>query len=243
MIDNRRVCAIIPLLYGLDFLPYAMRSVLDTVDEFLILYALQPNHGAHESPFPCPDTRDDLLEAAFSVAPAITRWFDGVWNTEGAQFDDGRAATDADIVIKLDADEIWPPDMLRNAIMHGLKESVREVRVPLVHAWRSFYRGFPDDPACPGRIWINGASGETTYWDQRIFHTGYAQKLDIVRYKMSVHGHGPEFKNKNWFEDVYVANRQYDCHPIGSSAWMHVESITPPDFMLCHPFAQLEIIE
>ena len=64
-----------------------------------------------------------------------------------------------------------------------------------------------------------------------------------MRYKMATHGHSREFINPNWFEEVYATNRQTDCHPCGHSYWQTVEDITPPDFLLDHPYAQLSVIE
>lgn len=245
MIDNHTVCAIIPLHYGKNYLAYAMHSVLDVVDEFLVMYSHRPNHGAHASPLPCPDTRDELFDLAFSVAPDITRWFeyDG-WVNEGAQFSGEWHRTDADVILKLDADEIWSPGLLAAAVRQGIREQVREVRVPLVHYWRSFYRGFTQDPAAPGRLYFRRIpAGEATHWDGRIQHMGYAETLDTVRYKMTIHGHKAQFTNPHWFDEVYAANRQTDCHPVGSQYWLTVEDITPPAFLLDHPFAALDLIE
>lgn len=78
----------------------------------------------------------------------------------------------------------------------------------------------------------------------RIMHFGYAMPIDVMCYKWQTHGHAREFrKDCDWFEDIYKANRQTDCHPIGSDAWMQTEDITPPDFLLDHPYAKLDLIE
>ena len=249
MIDGRTVCAILPLHYGKNFLEMAMSSVIKDVDEFVVMYTPRPNHGKTSSPIPCPDTRDELLDVVFNTVP-YARWYDcDQWPNEGAQFDDGRRRTDADIVIKLDADEIWAPGLLRDAVRHGIESKTREVRVGMRHYWRSFYKAFTQDPAFPGRIYFKEfTSGETSYNSpdsrHRIHHLGYCETLDIVRYKMSIHGHINEFRNDvNWFEDVYKANRQTDCHPIGSDSWSNPDDVVPLEIMLNHPFAKLEIIE
>lgn len=250
MIDNRRVAAIICLHFGRDFLPYAMRSVLDVVDEFYVMYSPVANHGVYKDGLTCPETRDELLEVAFSVAPDITRWFDcSNWRSEGEQFKAAWPHTNADVIVKLDADELWPPGLLADAIGYGIQQQVHEIRVPLRHYWRSFYKAFTNDPAAPGRIYLREfATGETTYATDdtrhRIQHLGYALPANLMRYKWQTHGHSPEFRRDcDWFEDVYAANRQTDCHPIGSDSWMIAEDVVPPPFMLEHHLAKLSLIE
>lgn len=250
MIHNRTVAAIIPLHYGLDWIEYAMRSVLDEVDEYLVMYSPVPSHGIRHSALPCPDSREDLMEAVASVAPHKTRWYEhDAWANEGAQFRDGWQYTNADVIVKLDSDEIWPPHLLSDVVAHGIEKQAHEARVLLRHHWRSLYKAFTDDPAAPGRVYIRAFDrGETTYNSpdnrHRITHTGYCNPLDIVRYKISIHGHAGEFrKDCDWFEDVYKANRQYDCHPIGMDSWSWPADVVPPDILLAHPYAALGIIE
>lgn len=251
MIHNRKVAAIICLHFGLPFLEYAMRSILDVADAFYIMYSPVANHGTFVPGLVCPESREDLIEAAFSVAPDQTRWFDyAQWQGEGAQFKAGYdLAIGYDVVVKLDADELWAPGLLADAIGHGIEQQAHEIRVPLVHYWRSFHKGFTHDPAAPGRIYLREFStGETTYTPPdamgRIQHFGYALPVNLMRYKWQTHGHGPEFrKDVNWFDDIYAANRQFDCHPVGSQYWMEAEDIVPPMFLQDHPYANLSLIE
>lgn len=251
MIDNRTVTAVICLHFGKDYLPWAMRSVESIVDEYIVCYSPVANHGVYNPALSCPETQEMLREIAFSVAPwPRTRWFDyAQWYGEGAQFKTGFEASASDVVMKLDADEIWAPGLLEEAIRHGIDQQSREIRVPLVHYWRSFRKGFTHDPAAPGRIYLREfESGETTYTPPeargRIQHFGYALPVDLMRYKWQTHGHAPEFRwDVNWFDDIYAANRQTDCHPVGSEYWMAVEDIATPDFLMDHPYAQLEVIE
>lgn len=268
MINGLRVAAITPLHFGLSYLPYAMRSVADVVDLFLIMYSPTPNHGTYSSALPCPESRDMLLEAAYQTAPDRTRWFewDG-WKSEGEQFKFGWQHTDADVIVKLDADECWHPGLLENVIRHAAYIERYETRVKLRHYWRSFRKAFTHDPAAPGRVYIRNAPksegthgympdpedwdvspqkrGEAEYLDHkiRIHHMGYALPVDVTRYKMSIHGHKAEFKNPNWFNEVWLANRQTDCHPIGSDAWQVTEDVSVPPFLADHPFVNLDIIE
>lgn len=255
MINGLKVATITPLHYGSAYLGYAIRSTQDIADINLVMYSPHPSHGTAHTDIPCPDTMDDLLASVYDAGIVDdpmnrVRWYTHTgWNNEGEQFNHGWQYTDADVIVKLDVDEIWDTGLLADVIQHAIKENAYETRVLLRHYWRSFYRAFTEDPAAPGRVYIRAlAKRETTYPSEanahRIHHFGYSQTLDIVRYKMSIHGHRGELRRDvNWFEDVYAANRQTDCHPIGMESWSNPAHVTPPDFMMDHPYAQLEIIE
>ncbi len=249
MIHNRTVATVTCLHFGADFLQYAMRSVSDDVEQHIIMYSFVPNHGHFDTSVPCPETHDQLAEVAFRTAPDKTRFFGSYdWKSEGEQFMAGWPYTDADVIVKLDADEVYPPGLLADAIAYGIEHRAREIRLPLIHMWRSFYKGFTHDPAAPGRIYLREfESGEVTYTPpdvtERIWHYGYSLPVELMRYKVRTHGHLSEFrKDCDWLNDVYIANRQYDCHPIGSDYWMQTEDIIAPVFMMDHPFAEFEVI-
>lgn len=243
-----KIVAYTALHYGSCFLNHAIRSIIDDVDSYVVLYTPVGSHG-HRSNAVCPDTRDQLYEIASRAAGDKLRWFDGVWAHEGQQRDSiFSIVPDADAIVVLDYDEMYPPNTLKGAIQKGLNERVNHVRIPLVHHWRSFYKGFTHDPAAPIRVHLpKMPEGETTYAPNdvsKLSHFGYAIKPEIMRYKWQTHGHKGELRRDcDWINDVYLANRQYDCHPVGSDHWQVVEDITPPDFMLDHPYAKLDLIE
>lgn len=251
MIHGRSVTAVICLHFGLPFLEYAMRSVEDVVDDYIVCYSPVANHGVSGNGLVCPETCEDLQTVAFDTIPyPRTRWFShDQWRGEGEQFKFAWPHTNADVIVKLDADEIWPPGLLADAIAHGIQQQSREIRVPLRHYWRSFYKAFTGDPAAPGRIYLrefdNGETTFTPYYERdRIHHYGYSLPIELMRYKWQTHGHSPEFRRDcDWFEDVYKANRQTDCHPVGSQYWMQTEDVVPPAFLLDHPYAKLSVIE
>jgi glycosyltransferase involved in cell wall biosynthesis len=219
----------------------------------LIMYSPHPSHGTPYTSIPCPDSEADLKASVFESGILAdldkVRWYDHTgWENEGHQFNAGWEYTDVDVIVKLDADECWAPGLLEAVVAHAVEQNCYETRVLLRHYWRSFHRAFTHDPAAPGRVYIRHLpKQETTYHSadnaMRIHHYGYAERVSVVRYKMSIHGHRGEFTNPNWFEEVYAANRQTDCHPIGMDSWAHPNPVTPPDFMLDHPYAQLTLIE
>src|SRR5574342_223323 len=98
------------LLYGSDYLAYAIRSVIDYVDEYHVIYDASGS-GSHGSKTDrtCPDSRETLYALADGAAGHKLRWHDGTWPYEGAQRDAiHEYAPDADVILVLDADEVWP---------------------------------------------------------------------------------------------------------------------------------------
>lgn len=242
-----KIIAYTALHYGADYLPYAIQSVIDHVQEWYILYTLEGSHG-HKSTVRCPESRDVLYILAQEAAGDKLHWIDGTWAHEGQQRDSIHGyAPDADMVINVDYDEIWTPDGLQQAIQQAMDSDVREHRVPMVHFWRSFHRCILHDPAYPTRIIMPGRkSGSDTLHIRPVAHMGYAIQPDVMHYKWLIHGHKNEQRTDvNWFDDVYLANRQTDCHPVGSDAWT-AETVHPlaylPDFMIAHPFYDMEVI-
>lgn len=67
------------LHYGADYLPYALRSVYDQVDQLHIIYTPQPSHG-YQTDTPPPETRDELIKAAYTYDPDNKiNWYDVDW--------------------------------------------------------------------------------------------------------------------------------------------------------------------
>lgn len=243
-----KVVAYTPLHYGLDYLSYAIRSVIDHVDKYYVFYSPIGSHG-HRTDVQCPEKREDLLEAAYRAAGVKLEWYEGQWAYEGAQREEIFKLVSPDtLVIALDADEIWANGLLPCLIQSVQDNPARSIRVPIIHYWRSFYQCVLHDPAYPVRATLTSASGERTLDTQlRINHFGYAQRPKIVGYKQLTHGHKGEWrKDVDWFNDVFMANRQVDCHPVGSEYW-NPETINPldymPEFMVKHPYYWTEVIE
>lgn len=242
------IVAYTALHYGVEYLEYAIRSVINSVDEYVVLYSASGSHG-HTAAEPCPDTRHDLMHAARRAAGYKLRWIDGNWTHEGQQRDAiYRHAASADVVLTLDADEVWASGLAQAAIDYAIDEDVHDLRVPMVHYWRSFHRAVLHDPAFPVRV-VNrrGQHVRTLPPDNGVInHFGYAQNPEVVRYKLQTHGHKNEFRRDcDWYSDVFLANRQVDCHPVGSEYW-NPEPVNPldymPDWMQSHPNFAKDII-
>lgn len=244
-----KVIAYTALQYGRDYLAPAICALIDEVSEWHILYSPNGSHG-RRSQIPCPDTEDELHEIAWQAAGLKLHWHKGEWLHENEQRNSiYKYAPDADAIVIVDSDEIYEDGLLRDALNYGSKLTVycHQLRLPFTHMWRSFKRGFAHDPAYPTRIVFPNQWGETVTLPtkQRIWHYGYAQRSEIVRFKMLQHGHFNEFRHDvNWFQDVFMANRQYDCHPIGSEFWNceDIDLSRLPSVLETHPYRHLELI-
>lgn len=238
------------LHYGRDYLGYAIQSVIDYVDEYWVLYSAIGSHG-FRTDITCPETRAELYWIAQQVAGSKLNWVDGQWAHEGLQRDSiTQYCPDADVIIVLDADEVWPKMTAYNARLTGSNPlAVSHYRVPIIHYWRSFYRAVLYDPAYPIRVLNPHKEKEEKVLSGYGFiqHMGYAQRPEIVKYKQETHGHRNEWRRDcNWFLDKFMANAQTDCHPVGSDYWQP-EPVNPwdymPDFMKSHPYANMEVIK
>lgn len=239
------------LHYSKEYLEYAIRSVIDHVDEHYVVYSPIGSHG-HRTDRVCPDTREELYAAAQRGAGDKLRWSEGEFAHEGLHR--GRIhelAPDADCIVVVDADEVYPTNFFPDREVFDLSPMLmpRYVRVPIIHYFRSFYRCVLHDPAWPVRIVYPKASpGETTLGGfPPINHFGYAQRPEIVEYKQHTHGHKGEWRRDvDWFADVFMANRQHDTHPVGSEYW-NPEAVNPLDYMPAwmaeHPYYNLQVIE
>lgn len=242
------IIAYTALHYGRGYLAYAIRSVINHIQELHVLYSPVGSHG-HQTNIPCPETREELYTIAAYAAGDKLRWHDGQWAHEGLQRDSiYQYAPDADVILVLDADEIWN-DVSLNLLLASTRHwGKRYIRLPMVHFWRSFYRAIIHDPAYPIRvIYPHETDGERTWDTHPIAHMGYAQRPEIVEYKQLTHGHKNEWRTDiDWFQERFMANAQEDCHPVGSEYW-NPEYVEPldymPSWMALHPYYMKEVIE
>lgn len=235
-----KVIAYCSLHYGREFLAHAIRSTIAAVDEFWVLYTPTPSHGTQNGAT-CPDARDVLYTTAQEAAGHKFRWHDGVYHWEGEHRDTiFSLVPDADLVLVVDADEVWADGLAQHALDTAwADDTVRNWRVPIVHFWRAFDKAILHDPAYPTRVIrpplpiedATAATIERRHEHDVIAHFGYAQRQAIIEYKMSIHGHKGEFRTDcDWFGDIYLENRQHDCHPCGHDTW-NAETVEPLDWM------------
>jgi len=237
------------LHYGSPYLSYAIRSIIDAVDMYFILYAAQPSHGTRVNGYTLPDSesRYNLYLQANEAAGDKLAWIDGDWTAEGVQRDSIHTiCPNAEAVLVLDYDEIWQAGVAREVIELALAGDKWGYRMNMIHYWRSFRRAVLHDPAYPVRVIVPGRTGEGYLHTAPINHMGYAIPTWLLDYKLAVHGHVGQLRHDGWRENKWLANAQQDCHPIGSEYW-NPETIEPidylPSFMQNHPYWTKEIIE
>jgi hypothetical protein len=242
-----KIVAYTALHYGKTYLDAAIRSIIYDVDEYHVLYCPHPSHGYNNGMLP-PDTEEELHAIAWEAAGTKLRWHKGDWQRENDQRNSiFQYAPTADAIVIVDSDEVYEDFLVGEALALGFRVGCNQLRLPFIHLWRSFNRGFSRDPAYPTRVLFPKQSGrtETLATGRSIWHYGYAQPSEIVRYKVQNHGHLSEFRRDvDWFKDVFMANRQVDCHPIGSE-WWNVEEVDQsrlPSALMNHPLRHVELI-
>jgi hypothetical protein len=223
-----KIIAFTALHYGMDYLDAAIRSVAPFVHEWYFAYSPVGSHGTRTNTV-CPESESMLraeAERSFSRSP-LQRGFDYAWYTqdwshEGEQRDSVYTmCPDADLIIVVDADEVWAPEAVADAIRAGAAQTTHDGLLPFWHFWRSF-GWYCTDGHRPVRLIRPDMPAGNTYHDlPPVYHFGYAQRLEIVRYKIGIHGHRTEWRN-DWlarFEAWTPAGPHNDLHPVVHDFW------------------------
>jgi hypothetical protein len=237
------------LHYGKDFLGYAIQSVAPDVDVWAVAYSPVGSHG-HPANAACPESEAELraiAEDACAQAGVPLHWYSGHWQHEGQQRDSVFSAEpDADLVIVVDADEVWEPGAAASAIQQGLQMNARSGHAPFIHFWRSF--GWVcRDAAQPVRVIRPRIVGGDAYLDvPPVLHFGYARKPADIAYKMQTHGHKGEWRPE-WYAQTFLAWQpgEGDLHPTNHDFWTAepFDRETLPDALKAHPYYGPEVIE
>ncbi len=191
-----KTIAFYALHYGMEMLAWSIRSIQAHVDEIHVIYTPTPSFG-HRTDRQCPETEEQLKKEANRFIEKPLFWHRGTWGTEGEH----RGAImpiarerNADLILVVDADEIWDTATVAEAIEGARQRGARNTLVGFCHLWRSF--GWVcNDGAMPVRIIQPGAVGTGGVPSQKypVFHFGYAQSPGIVSYKQDIHGHKNEW--------------------------------------------------
>jgi hypothetical protein len=240
-----KIIGFMALHYGKPYLEYAIRSVIDHVDEFWIAYTAIPSHGTRHTTIQNPDHATELLTLAARAAGDKLRWREGYWQHEGYQRDSiYQFAPDADIIVTVDSDEVWKTDQLEKLIEAAQRGTARNYLAYEFPFWRSFRRAIPDSLCAPVRA-VNTRNKLGTVVSEAYFaHFGYCQPTKYIDYKMSIHGHIADWR-ADWYTDKWLTNAQVDVHPTNRDFW-NVREVNPldymPPFMANHPYFRMDII-
>ena len=241
------IAAYYALHYGREWLKWSMRSIAEHVDEIHVFHVSTPSHGT-QAKIPCPETAAELEE--------ISKEFDAIWwncphfHWEGEHRDfavNVLKARGADMILVVDADEIWPSGFLKYSLEVAENAGRRINRVQMRHYWRSL-KWVCDDLAAPVRILLpNSEDDRENYIGQgHVYHMGYAQTPEIVYYKQLIHGHKAEWRD-NWFDDKFLGwyPGMEDVHPTNKDFWTPemISLSVLEDLCGDHPYFGLDLIK
>lgn len=247
---DSRVLGFMILHYGLPYLRAALEAILPQVDRLVILYSEKPSQGFGTA-MTCPDSYRDLVHVSLDVPGSEkVEWVTGTWHHEGAHTDAiWQYAEGYDWIVRLDADEIFPPGMVAEMIGQAETTQHKNYCVPFVHFWRCFNRCCRDAQMPVRLARVNGGEGQR-YLDSKggkweVLHFGYAQPSRYIEYKMQVSGHRPEWR-PNWYAERWLENAQADVHPVIFPTHWHpvdFDKTTMPDVLKRHPYFSMDVIE
>lgn len=218
-----KIVAYCPLLYGKEYLKEAIESVAPFADRIIILHATEPSFG-----FPTnrqlPDSEEELRACCDGVKDKLL-WHKGRWYSEGQHRDTVfHLCPDADLVLPIDADEIWETRALQSCIAMAAAGTARNY---LIGGWKHYWRSLHwacTDVWQPVRIIKPAGHGDASL-PGAIHHLGYAQASATVAFKMAIHGHKNEIR-PGWFDEIFMnANRTKDLHPVVKD-WWNAEKVT-----------------
>lgn len=257
-----RIGAYYAIHYGEEYLEHSIRSIYGAVHMIGIFYTDLPSHGHRDTPYKNPDTREGVRAAIRRAGDPEGKVFvqKGAWAHEfqhrdwAAQYMKKRGA---ELILVVDSDEIWEPGILPKILDAAWHMEAMLFRVNFLHFWRSF-NWVCRDQMMPVRI-LKAMWGPEDYIHMRspVYHFGYAQRPEMVRYKASIHGHRSEWRDQ-WFEEKFLAFTCTDLNPYSESKNGWVGDVHPtakdlwfpepcdkgmlPALMRSHPYWNVELI-
>jgi len=190
-----KIVSLTVLHYGREWLEWALRAIYPFVDEMHVFYTPHPSHGHRETRHKCPDSQEELYDIVASFPNSrwhIVRQF---WN-EGPHRDYAKQAcfdSGADMILVVDADEVWDPDDLDDSINEAAgKPGIYKSRIR-GNLWKGLGWVCRDE-LMPDRIVVPGSNEPRYLSGGGFWHFGYAVAVQTVIYKMSIHGHRNEIR-------------------------------------------------
>lgn len=225
-----KVLAYMPLHYGVDYLDYALRSIHDYVDEILILYTERPSYG-HVGNLPNPDSEGALRDVCKKYHKINWIKLRGI----NRETDHRQRALrygenhNYDVVIAIDSDEIWKPGTVKDVIREVKDSNFRYHGIAgtqWVHFWKN-HQEINTDGFYPMRaVNLNVKQETQTIIDKGfIYHMGYCIREELMRYKLSCHGHKSEIPNR-WFTDKWLNYEKgvtTHLHPASQDVWIETQ--------------------
>jgi len=246
-----KILGFMTIHYGMDYLRESLLSIRDHVDKIVVAYTKNPSHGYRSNQI-CPDSSFDIHKTCLEVLGADKLiWYpEESYSNEAAHRDQRYTYAEGyDLILTIDADEVFKEEEINNAIQYALNDHARYFGIKgYVNFFRSFswacYDGFR-----PIRIenLRNHNHIQNLECPLTIYHFSTAQREEIMRYKYSIFGHASEIK-PNWLNEVFYKwspeNNIQDLHPVSIGLWNAVpfDKETLPKYLKDHPNFNKEII-
>jgi hypothetical protein len=241
------------LVYGEDYLAYALRSAMPAVDEYFVAYSEEPLN--RRNPYQKPDDYEHMKDLAHSVASEFGKqltWYEnpGNWGRYDQRHSVLGRVDEGDIIILTDADEVWRDAGLQKAIDMAIGGTVRFYRVDMYYHWRSFDHICRRSGELPLRLTNTAYEGKKGKPCQSlhkpvIHEFGFARSPRDMAYKMPSHGHYHKDDSSSWFHDRWLpwtpegGPREY-LFPEGDGSrfreLQEYDKMKLPEYMREHPY-------
>lgn len=190
--------------YGGEYLDAAIRSIAPFVEKIVILYTPEPSYG-HGTLLKCPESEIELYNIA-SAASEKVEWHNITAYNEGHHR--GliyKLAEGYDGILAFDADEVFEPEDVQGFIDHCHASPARYFGVDgYINFWKSFNYACYDGFRPIRYINLHNKEQQDLNAKCRIYHFSTAQRMEIMRYKLAIHGHKDEIR-PNWLTHIYEA--------------------------------------
>ena len=218
-----RVIGYSALHYGKDFFRESLLSVIDLVDEFVVLYVSNPSYG-YSSKVVCPEHEGELRKIAEEVCGEKLKWIKKNYSSEGQHRAEIYNYTKGyDLLLSVDSDEVFDTEQLKNGLDIAFKGVHRNYGINgYVNLWRSFNHACSDGFLPIRVINLHNQHKKMSSLDVTIWHFSCCQSDTIMNYKYEIHGHKSELRY-NWLNDFYYSDRMIDLHPVAIDLWNAVK--------------------
>lgn len=242
--------AVTRLHYGIDYLPWVVRSTRRLADKHILLYNHHPSFRPGRDRPEWLETRQQMHDVLFDEDKDRVRWIE---NEPISPHTVHVLYPETDVIVELDADEVISPQLVKSihlALASGVMQD-RMYRMPMIHHWRCFDY-ICKNPGWPKRLFMpkNSGSDEAYFqggYDVGVYHHfGYCRKRRAMEYKWELSMHLPELR-QDWWEKKYDAfpDELTDLHPCVFDMW-NAEKYDKQqmlEYMGDHPYFELEKVD
>lgn len=237
-----KVLGFIGIHYGVEYLEACLKSVVNHVDMMVVAYSKNPSHGVgcNEK---CPDDESEIIKICQNVLGGKLIYISrDSFSNEGEHRNMRYAYSNGyDLILTIDADEVYKEDELPNALNYAYTNKERYYGINgYVNFWRSFdfacYDGFR-----PIRIENLNVSNQLQNLScpLTVYHFSTCQSQYMMRYKYRVFGHATEVRPQ-WLDNIYYKwtpeNNFGDLHVVAIGLWnaTSFDKTTLPSYLKEH---------